>query len=250
MDPDNITSTGYTPFETTNTIYATNAAYDGIRWTYEDGTISFPGNAVQVEIKGINPVLYFKYIKSKFKTLEKINLNRKLDLIKKATEKVGNLGQSILSDKFRNLLTLYTVEAPILAKGLRYYLDREDLYKHKSSLKEGHISDTKLQDYTRVIPPDCMKKIEKVKEIFDDIIIFHYWNDKQKDVKKMDREEKTKMKDPVAFGTVKGSNRYYFICDWEDKYCDLTFSEMVNILGKDEDDCRLNSKYDFKQATN
>jgi len=50
----------------------------------------------------------------------------------------------------------------------------------------------------------------------------------------MTKEEIQKMKDPILFGMIKESNRLYFIDDWEDEYCDLTFDEIIDVIGENK----------------
>jgi hypothetical protein len=50
----------------------------------------------------------------------------------------------------------------------------------------------------------------------------------------MSSEEKQKMKDPILFGYIKETDRLYFIADWEDEYCDLTFDEIVDVIGENK----------------
>ncbi len=48
----------------------------------------------------------------------------------------------------------------------------------------------------------------------------------------MTPDEHRKMKDPILFGWIKENNRLYFIADWEDEFCDLTFDEIVDVVGE------------------
>lgn len=187
---------------------------------------------VDASTKGINPLLYFKYIKSKFKVVERKKIDRKVKEIEKAFEVAVENGQNVLAEKFLEEITLMGKEAMIYGKGVKKYIDREDLMKYKNSIREGHISNTYLKDFTRVIPNRVTKELDKVKHLYDAIEIWHYWNEDAKDVKKMTREEKEKMKDPVMFGLINGSKKMYFIADWEDDYCDLTFREMSRVVAK------------------
>jgi hypothetical protein len=102
-----------------------------------------------------------------------------------------------------------------------------------------------LKDFTRVIPKNVLIKKEKVKDVFDDFVIYHYWNDeaeKNREKKqKISPAEKEKLRDPVLFGIIKETNRLYFIADWEDDFCDLTFSEMIEVIGKDDEEFELSS---------
>ncbi len=38
---------------------------------------------------------------------------------------------------------------------------------------------------------------------------------------------------PILFGVIKGRRRLYFVGDWVDEFCDLTFDQIADALGKD-----------------
>jgi hypothetical protein len=50
------------------------------------------------------------------------------------------------------------------------------------------------------------------------------------------------MRDPVLFGIIKETDRLYFVADWEDDLCDLSFSEMIDAIGKDDEEFELKAK--------
>ena len=198
-------------------------------------------NQVSVGIKqekGISPILYFKYVKSKFKFLENIKMNSRMKRLEKAFDKAVAAGQDALSKKILTDVSREARESVLYAKGIKMFIERDDLVKHKSKIRGGHISDTVLRDYTRIIPDDVLAKKEKVKDCFDDFVVYHYYNEaeekKREEKQKMSSEEKSKMRDPILFGIIRETNRLYFVADWEDEYCDLTFEEMIDVLGKDE----------------
>lgn len=201
-----------------------------IRIEPQDAVKSTKGN------KGkISPQLYFSYIKKKFNLLERVKLDHRLKRIEKAFDQAVENGQSILAEKILTDLARETKESVISAKGITEYIEHEDLVKHKHDIKEGHISDTLLKKYTRVIPKPITDKIKKLKGVFDDFVIWHYYErkaEKKRERKqKMTPSEKNAMRDPVLFGIIKETDRLYFIADWEDDYCDLTFSEIVDVIG-------------------
>jgi len=185
---------------------------------------------------GISPILYFKYIKSKFGLLEKRKIDSRLKIIEKAFEEAVENGQDVLATKFLDNLHFAIQESAMLAKGITTYIDREVLNKHKHNIRGGHISNTLWKDYTRVIPPRVVYAKKKVEDIFNTFEIWHYWDveasKKVEKKEKMTADEKSKMKDPVVFGMLKGSTRMYFIAEWTDEYCDLSFDEIVKVLGK------------------
>lgn len=198
---------------------------------YSDELITW-GVDKKINIKGISPILYFKYVKSKFSLIEKSKLDKKIREIESAWEKAYENGQDVLAEKFLKNLHVTVKEALMSTKGITKYIDKETLNKYKRNIRDGHISDTLFKDYTRVIPDNIIKKKKAVEDIFDDFIIYHYYNENQKDLKKLSSDEKQKMRDPVLFGMIKGSDNLYFIAEWDDEYCDLSFDEITKVVGK------------------
>lgn len=205
-------------------------------------TIEGIGSTAFVDVHaktGIAPQLYFKYIKKKFGTLEKMRLDARLKRLEKAFHKAVDNGQEALGEKIIRELSRETRESMMYAKGIKHFIEYDDLTKFKNRIRGGHISDTKLKDFTRVIPKVVLEKKSKVEACFDGFVIYHYWDsaaeEKRQKKQKVTEEEKQRMRDPVLFGVIKESNRLYFVADWEDEHCDLTFEEMVDVIGKDDE---------------
>ena len=59
----------------------------------------------------------------------------------------------------------------------------------------------------------------------------HY--DPNKEASEMTEKEVEDKKDPILFGLIQGSDKLYFVGDWIDDVCDLTFDELVEVLGED-----------------
>lgn len=219
-----------TPTGTTST----NATPDGYvaitgQGRYSDDTVSFRVDKTE----GIHPNLYFSYIKKKFGVLERMRIDSRLKKLEKAFYKAIDNGQEALGEKFLKTMAREAKESVLYAKGIKLFIEKEDLDKHKYKIRGGHISDTKFEDYTRVVPKDVLSKKKKVEGIFDEFVIYHYWNEDVEDLKKMDVEEKSKMKDPVLFGIIKESDRLYHIASWDDDLCDLNFDEIADVLAKE-----------------
>lgn len=194
--------------------------------------------SVKTTEKGLHPQLVFKYIKSKFGLLEKASLDRRLKKLETAFLQAVENGQEALGNKILRELTRETRESVLYVKGYKYFVEREDVWKHKRNIKGGHISDTKFEDFTKVIPKDVLKKKKEAEPYFDGFVIYHYYNNEMEEKiakkQKMSEEEKSKMKDPILFGWIKECDRLYFIADWEDEYCDLTFDEIVDVVGENK----------------
>jgi hypothetical protein len=187
---------------------------------------------------GIAPELYFKYIKKKFGLLEGMKLDARLKRLEKAFNKAVENGQIALGEKFMRELSREARESAMYAKGIKHFIEMEDIRRYKNKIRGGHISDTRFQDFTRVIPDDVLAKKKKVEDLFDGFVIYHYWDaeaaKKAEAKEKMTPEEYSRMKDPVLFGVISESNRLYFIADWDDEYCNLSFEEIIDVVGGDD----------------
>lgn len=179
--------------------------------------------------------LYFKYVKSKLGYLEGRRFEKRMKSLQAAFLAAVDNGQEALAEKILKELTIDTRESLMFARGITKYIDYDVLHKYKNKIRGGHISDTKFKDFTRVIPPEVLKAKKKVEELFDGFVIYHYWDEKAEDHRvkkqKMDPVEKQRMRDPILFGVIRETNRLYFVAEWEDEFCDLTFDQMVKVVG-------------------
>lgn len=240
--PDFNTSQYITTNNSSTGTYGTITISD---WVGSNGTAELNAGDLVFRIdakKGIRPELYFKYIKKKFKNLEGMRLDARLRKLEKAFDKAVESGQRALGEKLLTEILRESRESMIYAKGIKHFIEYDDLNKHKRNLLDGHISDTKYEDFTRVIPKSVIEKKKKVEGVFDGFVIYHYWDERAASKQKMSPDEKAKMKDPVLFGVIRESNRLYFIADWEDEYCDLSFDDMIEIVGRDDDEITLTNK--------
>lgn len=228
-------------FDTGNYIVSTNES--GILYVDQTASWGTATTGVQTSMRhrtGIAPELYFKYIKKKFGILEEMKLKSRLKKLEKAFYAAVENGQEALGNKIMTDMARETRESVLYAKGIRHFIEKADIDQHKRNIRDGHISDTKFGDFTRVIPKDVLEKKKKVEQFFDGFVIYHYWNEKAEKNRttkqKMTAYERARMRDPVLFGVIRESNRLYFVADWEDEFCDLTFEEMIDVIGKDEEE--------------
>jgi len=221
------TNSTYTPIENLTTGYIT--ASGDLGQYLQEITVS--------KIKSrISPQLYFKFVKNNLKKLpylSQFKFNSRIKKIESAFEKAAKAGMVSLSEKLIATLIIETRESAIYARGVKMFVEKGVLNKYKQSLNNGHISDTLFEKYTRVIPDDVLEKKKKTEGVFDSYVIYHYFNEKQDDVSKMSNDEKNAMRDPILFGRIKETDKLYFIADWEDEYCTLTFSELADVMGDD-----------------
>lgn len=127
-------------------------------------------------------------------------------------------------------------EKELISLGVSKAVYRADIAKFISEHKTRAIKLVSVVDYTRIIPPHAVEQINKTKHIFNQFVIVYTDHSIQAAV------EVAKRKDPILFGVFTDtvpvidtdsnkitvmSDRLYFLADWEDEHCDLTFDQMV-----------------------
>lgn len=145
-------------------------------------------------------------------------------------------GQVALKEKLIKGLVVNKLESILYSKGI-YRAITEDVIVKLAQNAPKPLSLDYVENYVRNIPIDAIKKkIEADKlQVFDNYCILHY-DENGESIAKTDREreeEVRKRKDPILFGLINGSNKLYFIADWVDEKCDLTFDKMTEIVGKE-----------------
>jgi hypothetical protein len=211
------------------------------------GNFTAEAGNVEVQVrkdKNIPAKIYFKLVKNKLNKIDGAVIEKKLQKLEKAAEKMIDQGQNALADRFLNDLTLATKELQAYTAGVRYYIDKEILWKHKNKIRGGHISNTKYEDFMRKIPDEVVEAKKKTDGIFDEYWIFHYHGKEHEENKEMTSTEKARMRDPILFGVFREKQRFYLIADWIDEECDLTFDQMVEAIAGEDDEFeyKLDSK--------
>lgn len=121
-------------------------------------------------------------------------------------------------------------EQKVIEAGINTYVYRDDLDDFITNVSQQVVKIIELENFERKIPDDKSKEIQRVKDLFDQVyIVFTDYTGKEE--RKI--EKRRRANDPIAFGTFKTkdnhiwNHRFYFICDWEDEYCDLTLDKFV-----------------------
>jgi hypothetical protein len=214
------------------------------------------GSQVSVKKQGVHPTLVFKLWKKKLGVISNYKYSNRIDKVKALACKYLKLGHSALGEKFLAKISYEVRMSEIYASGVKMFLSKSLIDKYKYKVRDGHIADTQFNKYTGVIPDHILKvknELEK-RKVFDAFIIYHYWNEEleEKKEKKQPRtaEEKSAMRDPILFGVCADiPDKLFFIADWDDDYCDLTFDEMINQLPVEDKDVEVSSnpsKFDDK----
>lgn len=116
-----------------------------------------------------------------------------------------------------------TYEAILFEAGIKQYQTEDSLIGFIKQCKKG-LCLTELETFERVIPVDIIDKINaaEVLKVFDNYYILHYDPSGAKNIYYTEED-----RDPIIFGVIRGSEKLYYIGDWMDEYCNLTYKDLL-----------------------
>lgn len=181
--------------------------------------------------ENISPKDYFEDIKKKKNNIDDEGLCRVYDNCLTLLNKAKMTGQKKAMKKLIFHLESIEKEREIVKLGFDTFIYRDDIEQYIESVAKNVVKIIELENYEREIPDEIVEVIDSVKDKFDALyVIFTDYTGKiEREV-----EQERKEKDPIIFGTFQDENsksvidRFYYIGDWEDEYCDLTLDKMVN----------------------
>lgn len=188
----------------------------------------------------MTPTEYFEKVKSKRETITDKELSEFYDNCINLFAKYQMTGQTRAMEKLAFYIDNVPKERELIRLGVDRYVYEDDVTSFLSSVKDRVIKITDIASYERDIPNDIAAKVELTRHLFDEyyIVFTDYTGEAERKV-----ETRRRDKDPILFGTFKDqkkrhiSNRFYFLGDWVDEHCDLTFDRFVveskELLGKD-----------------
>ena len=131
-------------------------------------------------------------------------------------------------------------EATMASCGFKKYIEGTTLNLFVDACKDRVIKITKMKNYARFIPNKAQDRLAKAesKGLFDGYVVVHT-DPNDTSVEKTVEEKK----DPILFGVIAESERFYFIADWKDKLCDLTLNMIIEKLGLDKTDYTMENNF-------
>jgi len=232
---------------------------DFMYYKFDTGTtattsFTWQGSTPHVEVEGslhknqegIHPRLYFKYLKNKLTQLEQRTFKARMKKLEKLADEFTATGQEAMSDNCIRQFMVLCREAAVYSCGITRYITQEHVDKYRYNLKKVRLQITPLKNFGRVLPKQVAKIAKKCieKKLFDDYVIFHL---DAKAHKETEEEKIERKRDPILFGKLEGSDKLYFIIDWEDELCDLRFSDIVENLALKGNDTTLSKKVQFTE---
>ena len=176
----------------------------------------------------ISPSQYFDYIKNAKNDITTEALKESYSVFLKLAEKYTKLGQKESLKKLCFLADTLKKEEKLIELGITKYIYKDVIEDYIENVADKTVKIIELSRYMREVPDELVETIEKSKDLFDEFyVVFTDYTGKEE--RKVEKERRDK--DPILFGVFKNdsnvSDRFYFLGDWVDEYCDLTLDKMV-----------------------
>lgn len=194
-------------------------------------------NDTSKRLKMLPPVVVFKFVKKRFNMIEQKLLSTRFERISQLLETANMCNQIALKDKINEKFGQMLKEQEMIVCGFTQFIEKYDLQMFIDSCSKKVIKLTKLKNYIRIIPKNVRIKLQKAQKanMFDEYLVLHTDPD-DKSVEKTAAEKK----DPILFGVISESTRYYVIGDWEDEFCDITMDKIIDALNLEDSETTLN----------
>ena len=181
--------------------------------------------------KQLTPTEYFNTVKQLKHTITDEELAKAYENCLEMLEKCKITGQHKSARRLIFHLEAITKERDLVKMGINQFVYKEDIEYYIKNVASDVVKIIDLESYEREIPDEIVDTISKTKDLFDQlyIVFTDYTGEAEKKVQKERRD-----KDPILFGAFKKSSnnviidRFYFLGDWVDEYCDLTLDKMVS----------------------
>lgn len=189
--------------------------------------------------KGMGVEFFFRYSQSIAESLGKKDrsaLDREIAHFEASFGDAVNRGQTSLGRAMLDEALLRCKEAAAVAAGYDRFVLYGKLERHFDHIREGKVAMTMYEDFMRPVPDDVLAKKKAAHPFFDGFAVMHCYDPKKMARSGMTSEERRKMegrekpRDPILFGCHEGSDRLWFVADWIDELCDLTFGELVKAM--------------------
>ena len=176
----------------------------------------------------ITPSQYFDYLKNAKNTITTYALKNSFDTFIKLAEKYTKLGQKESLKKLCFLADVLTKEEKLIEMGITTYIYKDVIEDYIENVADQTVKIVELSRYMREVPDELVETVEKAKDLFDELyVVFTDYTGREE--RKVEKERRDK--DPILFGAFKNqtnvADRFYFLGDWVDEYCDLTLDKMV-----------------------
>lgn len=177
------------------------------------------------------PDQYFQFLKDKKQHITDSDLVAIYDNCLELLNKYRITGQVKGFRKLLFHLECIEKERSVVALGVDTFIYRDDIEEYIDHIAKDVVKIIELENYEREIPDEIVQVIEAVKDKFDKfyVLFTDYTGKVERQVSKEHRSA-----DPILFGTFQNEasrsvvDRFYYLGDWEDEFCDLTLDKLVS----------------------
>ena len=180
--------------------------------------------------KTYSPDEYFQFIKDRKHSVTDEDLTAIYDNCLELLNKYRITGQTKGMRKLIFHLECIEKERELIALGVDTFIYRDDIEEYIDNVAKDVVKIIELENYEREIPDEIVSVVEAVKDKFDKLYVL--FTDYTGRVERQGEKER-RSTDPILFGTFQNEasrtvvDRFYFLGDWEDEYCDLTLDKLV-----------------------
>lgn len=179
----------------------------------------------------LTPQQYFDQVKERKQKCTDEMLDRVYDNCLTLLNKYKITGQKEGIKKILFHLDCLEREREIIKLGVDTFVYKDAIEDYIDNVADDAVKIIELENYERDIPDEIVSLIDKVKDKFDRLyVVFTDYTGKEE--RKIEKHKQAK--DPIIFGAFLNDNkrvivdRFYYLGDWVDEYCDLTLDKMVN----------------------
>lgn len=176
----------------------------------------------------MTPSEYFDSLKDSKQEITSEKLRNSYDVILKLAEKYQKTGQTKSLGRLKFLAKVLGEEEKLIELGVTTFIYRQNIEDYIDNVNSDVVKIIELKNYMREIPEEAVEVVEKTKDIFDEFyVVFTDYTKREERKIAQERREK----DPILFGCFRENSyvgdRFYFLADWVDSYCDLTLDRMI-----------------------
>lgn len=177
----------------------------------------------------------FSDLKDKKEHIDDESLQRFYNSACSLASKYKAAGQKAAFAKLAFVISTVEKERKLINLGYTTYVDRENIneYIDNCTAETAPVKIIEVANYVREIPDEIVQKIEQTKDLFDEFFVVYtdYTNSEDKRI-----EANQRAHDPILFGAFINVDkrvcldRFYYLGDWIDDYCDLTLDKLITKL--------------------
>jgi phosphate uptake regulator len=186
-------------------------------------------NEKQEQKEVITPSQYFERLKGAKNEITSEDLKESINAFVILANKYEKTGQSLATDKLIYLSEVMKKEEQLISMGINTFIYKDVIEDYITKVADKTVKIVELSRYMRELPDEIVETVAKVKDIFDELyVVFTDYTGKEE--RKVEKERRDK--DPILFGVFKNNavvaDRFYFLGDWVDEYCDLTLDKLID----------------------